>query len=111
MNWVFMKQNLEAFLMMAAFSILGGLAAYLRKVGDKKATFSLSELVGEAVISASAGLTVGLLLIDHTPIALTLAATSVAGHMGTRLIYALEAIVVAIIKSRTGVAGQTDRQD
>lgn len=102
MNWIFLKQNLEAFIFMLGFSILGGLASYLRKVSDKKASFSISELVGEAVISASAGLTVGLILIDHTPIAITLAATSVAGHMGTRLIYSLEAIITGLIKARFG---------
>lgn len=111
MNFVFLKQNLEAFLLMIVFSILGGIAAYMRKVGDKKATFSISELVGETVISASAGLTVGLILIDHTPVAITLAATSVAGHMGTRLIYALEATIIAIIRARTGLADEPKKPE
>lgn len=102
MNFDFLRQNFEAFLMMFVFSIMGGVAAYLRKVNDKKALFSISELIGEAVISATAGMTVGLLLIGHSPIPIVLAASSVAGHMGTRLIYALEAAIVAILKSRFG---------
>lgn len=102
MDFVFLKQNAEAFFLMLTFAVLGGASQYIRKVQAKAATFSISELVGETVISASAGLTAGLLLLDHVPLPMVLAASSVAGHMGTRFIFAAESWLTEKIQARFG---------
>lgn len=102
MNFEFLKANAEALILMATFSIMGGIAQYVRKVKAGKALFSLAELVGEIAISVSAGLTAGLLVMDHASMPMALAVASVAGHMGTRLIYALESALTSSIKARLG---------
>lgn len=103
MNWTFYKTNMEALVFMVAFSVLGGVASYISKIKKNKALFSLTELIGEIVVSISAGMLAGLFLIDHTSIAVTLAVTSLAAHMGTRFIYSIEGIVEQTIKKRLGV--------
>lgn len=83
-------------------SVLGGAAQYLRKISAKKALFSIAELVGEAVISASAGLTAGLLVMEHAPIPVALAIASIAGHMGTRFMLAAENHISTRLRAATG---------
>lgn len=99
MSFEFLRANAEALLLMLLTSVLGGVATYVRKLLSKETAFSLFGLVCEAVISASAGVTAGLLVIDHASLGMTLAATSVAAHMGTRFFYVVEALLQARLKA------------
>lgn len=102
MSFNFIKENFEAFVLMICFSLLGGIASYIKKINAKKALFSFSELVGETVISISAGLTCGLLLIDHATQPVVLACTSLSAHMGTKFFYMLEEVISNKIKKNIG---------
>lgn len=80
---------------------MGGIARYARNVQARKALFSAAERVGECVISGGAGMTAGLLL-DHASMPMVLAASSIAGHMGTLLMFALESGISARLCAAVG---------
>ncbi|GLP98690.1 hypothetical protein GCM10007891_05440 [Methylophaga thalassica] len=73
-------------------SIMGGVVSYIRKRRmGKIARFSITELVGEIVTSAFAGLiTFFLCEAAKIPPMLAAAMIAVSGHMGSRLIFMLE---------------------
>lgn len=98
MSFEWLKANLEALVLMILFSIMGGAAQYIRKIQAKKALFSVTELIGEVVVSAFSGLLAGLALIDHASMPVTLMCVGVAAHMGTRFVYAIEAAVTSRIR-------------
>lgn len=50
----------------------------------------------------SAGVTCGLLVIDHLSTSIMLACASLASHMGTRFYEAFEVIIVSAVKRRLG---------
>lgn len=103
MSWEFIRQNVEALVLMLSSAIMGGVAQYLGRVRHRHTQFSMRELALELVISAAAGITAGLLVVDVAPPALTYAACSVAGHMGTRFWFVLETLA----RERLGL----DRRD
>lgn len=90
MRWQFFIDYGEALIVIAFASLLSGFAQFYLKVKAGVSRYSITELVGECVISGSAGMTVGLLLIDHVSQPVAIGASSVAAHMGTRAIYMLE---------------------
>lgn len=80
------------FLMIAIF---GGTASYLSRVKKKGLPFSVVELVGEWVVAGFAGLmTLHLCLDAGFNVHLTAFFTGMAGHMGGRIIYLFENLVV-----------------
>lgn len=84
-------------MVMATMGALGGIAQYVRKVQAGR-RWSVWDLIGEIVISVSAGTTAGLLVMDHASLPWALACASVAGHLGTRFIYAMSAAVIGRAK-------------
>ena len=77
---------------MVALACFGGLANYIAKVKARLVPhFSITELVGELVISGFAGLITFYLCQEaHISTNLTAAMVGMAGHMGSRAIFALE---------------------
>lgn len=73
-------------------SIMGGFAAFMRKLKDGSArVFNFVEFIGEVVTSAFAGLiTFYLCEASHLDRMLSAALVGIAGHMGSRAIYLLE---------------------
>lgn len=78
-----------AWLMILA--LWGGTASYLSRIRSKKLPFSVVELVGEWCISGFAGV-ITMYGCQHLgfEMALTAAATGIAGHMGGRVIFVFE---------------------
>lgn len=76
-------------------SIMGGVVSYIRKRRmGKIARFSITELVGEMVTSAFAGLlTFFLCEAAKIPPMLAAALIGISGHMGSRLIFMLEELL------------------
>ena len=87
--------SLLTYLWVLGLSIWGGIAGYIRRVRtDNKAHFSLAELVGEIVISGFVGiLTFYFCASANITGVLAYAFTGIAGHMGSRGLYFLEALV------------------
>ena len=84
-----------------ALSTWGGIAGYVRKIKQGKTKrFSLTELVGEIVISSFVGVITYFLCkssgIDET---ITAAVVGVSSHMGSRAIYLIEILV----RKKTGL--------
>lgn len=86
---------------MVALSLWGGTASYVRKVRmGMTPRFSLTELVGELVISGFSGIvTFYLCQYAEFPMPLTAAMVGISGHMGSRVFYLLE----QILQKRAGV--------
>lgn len=78
-----------------ALAAWGGIAGYIRRVKHRtNAHFSLAELVGEIVISGFVGiLTFYLCQSANMTGPLSAAMVGAAGHMGSRALYFLEAIL------------------
>lgn len=77
-------------------SMLGGAASFVRRVRSGEAKYSnLIELIGELVVSAFAGL-VTFFLCQSSKLdpMLTAAFIAISGHMGTRLIFLAEELLV-----------------
>ena len=77
-------------------AMLGGAASFVRRVRSGQAKYSnIVELVGELVISAFAGLvTYFLCRSANFDDMLTAAFVAISGHMGTRIIFMLEGVLV-----------------
>ena len=77
-------------------AMLGGAASFVRRVRSGQAKYSnIVELVGELVISAFAGLvTYFLCRSANFDEMLTAAFIAISGHMGTRIIFMLEGVLV-----------------
>jgi len=84
--------ELITYLWVVGLSCWGGLAGYLRKIrGGVVARFSVSELVGELVISGFVGvLTFYLCEAADLNQVLAAAFVGISGHMGSRAVFALE---------------------
>ena len=78
-------------------SILGGLAAFVRKMRDQQArAWNLAELIGEIVISGLAGVIVAhLCQWQQFPEPLMYALTGIGAHMGSRALFKLEGLLDA----------------
>lgn len=77
-------------------AMLGGAASFVRRVRSGQAKYSnLIELIGELVVSAFAGL-VTFFLCQSSKLdpMLTAAFIAISGHMGTRLIFLAEELLV-----------------
>ena len=87
-------------------AMLGGAASFVRRVRSGQAKYSnIVELVGELVISAFAGLvTYFLCRSANFDDMLTAAFIAISGHMGTRIIFMLEGVLVR----RFGFENQCD---
>ena len=87
-------------------AMLGGAASFVRRVRSGQAKYSnIVELVGELVISAFAGLvTYFLCRSANFDDMLTAAFVAISGHMGTRIIFMLEGVLVR----RFGYENQRD---
>lgn len=84
------------YLWVFGLAMLGGAASFVRRVRSGQAKYSnIVELVGELVISAFAGL-VTFFLCQSSKLdpMLTAAFIATSGHMGTRLIFLAEELLV-----------------
>lgn len=100
----FLRGNAEALGLMVLFAVLGGIAQYSVKIRARKAIFSMAELVGEMVISISAGTTTGLVALDHgASLPMVLAVTSAGGHMGARVFHLVDRVISAQLRKRFGL--------
>lgn len=90
------------YLWVFGLSAWGGLVSYSRKVKmGVTARFSLTELIGEIVTSAFAGvLTFWLCEAAGISPLLTAAFVGISGHMGSRLIFSLEQLAQEWLKRR-----------
>jgi hypothetical protein len=93
---------------MVGVSLLSAFAQFWIKLKKGEARFSFAEVIGESVVCMSAGITCGLLLMDHVSTPVMLGAVSVAAHMGTRFIYALDNALTRAIERRLGDADRRD---
>jgi hypothetical protein len=84
----YLLKNAELLALMVGVSLLSAFAQFWIKLKKGEARFSFAEVIGESVVCMSAGITCGLLLMDHVSTPVMLGAVSVAAHMGTRFIYA-----------------------
>jgi len=77
----------------------GGVSAYLIKIKRFDLRFSISELIGEIVISSFIGFTVALLLKSAgAPDGIIWGSAGLCGHMGSRAIYLLEILTLRYVK-------------
>lgn len=88
LTWL--ARHFEDVLLILCMGVLSGVAQFWINVRTRKQAFSLVMLLGEICISASATVICGMLLLDYVPLPLVLGVSGVAGHMGTRFIYAME---------------------
>lgn len=96
MNFEFPR--LPEYIAMTLFALWGGIAQFWRRLKKGEVKFRIVELVGELIISGFAGLCAGALLLEagvSTVYAIVL--SGIGGHMGTRLIYTLEAMLSAAL--------------
>jgi hypothetical protein len=87
--------SLLTYIWVIGLSAWGGVAGYIRRVKTKNhAHFSLAELVGEVFISGFVGvLTFYFCESAHINPVLSAALVGISGHMGSRSLYFMEAIV------------------
>jgi len=87
-----------------ALSLLGGLAAFVRKMrANHVRVWNFTELIGEIVISGLAGLVIAhLCQWREFPMSLTYALTGIGAHMGSRALFKLEAILDAKFPASKG---------
>lgn len=87
---------LITYIWVLGLSCWGGLAGYIRKLkAGEMVRFSLSELIGELVISAFVGiLTFYLCESAQLNQVLSAALVGVSGHMGSRAMFAIESYVM-----------------
>jgi len=72
-------------------AMLGGTANYTSKIKERGVTFSITEWLGELVISGFAGLMTYYICISlNVGTAMTAAACGICGHMGGRAIFLIE---------------------
>jgi hypothetical protein len=80
----------------------GGTVSYITRKKSDKSPFSIFELIGEWVISGFSGLITAFICQEmNIPFMYTAAAAGVAGHMGGRGIYLIE----AFLRKRIGLPG------
>lgn len=102
MRWEYLKANAEALILMLGISLLSAAATYARKRQRGELVPSLRSFVGELLFSMAAGVTCGLLLIDHVSTSIMLAAVSVAAQMGTRFWDVCEQALLGLVSRRMG---------
>lgn len=96
-----LASNAVSYFAMTIFALWGGLANYIRRARAGEVQYRIIELIGELIVSAFAGLVTGMLLLEFgTSQVLSVALAGIGGHMGTRLIYALEAALSARLGAR-----------
>lgn len=84
-------------------AIWGGTVNYITRLKADKNPFSVIELIGEWVISGFSGLITAFICQEMAvPLMYTYAAAGIAGHMGGRGIYLLE----AFMHKRIGLSGK-----
>lgn len=98
LTWL--ARHFEDVLLILSMGVLSGVAQFWINLRSGKATFSAVMLVGEICISASATVICGMLLLDYVPLPVVLGVSGVAGHMGTRFIYAMEQSVTDRLRRR-----------
>lgn len=85
-------------------ALAGGSIQYLDRIKRKGLPFSLPELLGEWLISGFAGLlTMHLCLWQGWSLHLAAVLTGIAGHMGGRAIYMIQAVVTDSIHARVNI--------
>lgn len=101
----FLKQLFDSglgYLWFVFLAAWGGTVNYITRRKTDKSPFSIVELVGEWVISGFSGLITAFICQEMAiPFMYTAAASGVAGHMGGRGIFLIE----AYLKKRIGIAG------
>jgi len=87
--------SMITYLWVIGLSAWGGIAGYIRRVRSKsKAAFSLAEVVGEVCISGFVGmLTFYLCESAKIPQILEAAFIGISGHMGSRSLFFMEALL------------------
>lgn len=82
-------------------ALLGGTANYIGQIKNKKRIFSIVELVGEWFISGFSALMIALLCEEYNySWHLTVVACGIAGHMGGRLTFILEAAAARYMRKK-----------
>jgi hypothetical protein len=87
-NW-----QVKTWLLVIVISSIGGFVNWINKY-KTSAHLNIMELVGEITTSASVGVTVFMLATANGySMLMSVAAASAAGHVATRLIYAVQTII------------------
>jgi CHASE2 domain-containing sensor protein len=105
-RWEWLSRNAEAVLLMVGVSVLSALATWYRKRHRGELAATLSTFIGELLFSLVAGITCGLLLIDHVSTSIMLAAVSVAAQMGTRFWDVCETALLGLVSRRLDSGGK-----
>ncbi|WP_201353804.1 phage holin family protein [Hydrogenimonas urashimensis] len=90
------------YLWVLALSLWGGIASNIRKVRNGTVRFSISELVGDVVISGFIGL-LTYFICEYYEVATMLTAVfvGISGHMGTKAIFAMETFITKRLRLET----------
>ena len=89
-NW-----DSRTWILVLAMSSIGGFVNWITKY-KKGIDMSVMELIGELATSASVGVTAFMVLTAYGyPMLTCVAASSVSGHLATRIIFAMQSIVNA----------------
>jgi len=104
---------LITYLWVMALSLWGGISSNIRKIRNGSIErFSITELVGDIVISGGVGL-LTYFVCDHYAVEGMLSAVfvGISSHMGTRAIYAMEIAIAERLKLKIPEENQTKTKE